>query len=48
MVRHKADDKNEHDAEDIAAGLPLDGGGILPGLEVRLEDLPRDGRVEDD
>lgn len=48
MVRYETDNKHEHNAEYIAARLPFDGDGILSGLEVRLEDLPRDGRVEDD
>lgn len=48
VVGYETDTKHEHDAEYIAARFPLDRNGVLPGLEVGLEDFPRDGRVEND
>ena len=47
MVRYKADEKHEHNAEYITARFLLDRYGILSGLEVGLKDL-RDSSVEDD
>lgn len=48
MVRYKADEKHEHNAEYITARFLLDRYGILSGLEVGLKDLLRDSSVEDD
>lgn len=48
MVRHKADDKYEDDAEYVTAGFLLDQDRICSGLEVRLEDFPRDSGIEYD